>query len=141
MGHLELQAVEPAAVHVTVRAILAARNYLAQDGTAIAFASRPLQIEVRGEQKTAICFPITACAAASGMESAQERQAAVPNPIQVAATSAPHPGGCWLRTPRRRQRNRAPRARGRACRGPRRRRGSDVRCGAGSSDRAALSGG
>lgn len=59
--HVEVQAIGAGAVNQAVKAIAIARGYLEEDGIDIAFIPVFIEIEIDGNERTAIRFEVREC--------------------------------------------------------------------------------
>lgn len=58
VGHLEIQAIGPAAVNQTVKALAIARGYLINDGLDLSAQPAFVKLEVDSEERTAVRFVV-----------------------------------------------------------------------------------
>lgn len=58
--HAEVQAIGAGAVNQAVKALILARQYLAQDGYHIAYIPHFVEIEIQGQVRTAVRFTVLA---------------------------------------------------------------------------------
>lgn len=58
-GYTQVQGIGAGAINQMVKATILARDYLAEEGTTINFVPGFTDVEINGEERTAVCLTIT----------------------------------------------------------------------------------
>ena len=58
-GYTQVQGIGAGAINQMLKATILARDYLAEEGTTIGFIPEFTDVEINGEERTAVCLTIT----------------------------------------------------------------------------------